>query len=308
LAIANTLPLLFIGRIIAGMCGASLTTGFAYTADISPPEKRAQNFGILSAAVGLGFIIGPFLGGVFSQFGTRAPFIAAAFLSLLNWLYGFFILPESLKPENRRIFSFKRANPFGAFIQFKKNKSIRLLLIAMFFLFMAAQVMPSIWPFYTKYLFNWSDLKIGYSLTFVGVMVAIVKGGLIKWTQQKIGPIRSVYMGLLFNLVGLSLFAFITQSWAINMVILIYCLGGIAPPSLQGIVSGRMPANEQGELQGVITSLLSLSNILSPLIMTHLFYFFSQKNTPTYFPGMPFLIAAAIILPCFLLCFRGLRR
>jgi MFS transporter, DHA1 family, tetracycline resistance protein len=185
LALANTLPLLFLGRIIAGICGSSLTTGFAYVADISLPEKRAQNFGIIGAAIGLGFIIGPFLGGVFSQFGTRVPFIAAACLCLVNWLYGFFILPESLPKESRRTFNFRRASPFGAFVQLKKNKAIRMLLLVLFFLFFAGQVMPSIWPFYTKYLYKWSDLEIGYSLAFVGIMVAIVKGGLLGWIQKK---------------------------------------------------------------------------------------------------------------------------
>ncbi len=308
LALANTLSFLFLGRIIAGICGASLTTGFAYVADISPPEKRARNFGIIGAAIGLGFIIGPFLGGVFSQFGTRTPFIAAACLSLLNWLYGFFILPESLQQENRRAFNFRRANPFGAFIQLKKNKAIRMLLIVLFFLFLAGQVMPSIWPFYTKYLYKWSDLEIGYSLAFVGIMVAIVKGGLINWTQKKFGPIRSVYIGLVLNMLGLSLFAFASQSWMVYAFTLVYCLGGIAPPSLQGIISGRMSANEQGELQGMISSLISLSNILSPLIMTHLFYFFTKENAPVHFPGASFAVAAILIFLGFLLCVRELRK
>lgn len=212
LATANTLPLLFLGRIIAGICGASFQTSFAYIADVSPPEKRAQNFGMIGAAFGFGFIIGPFIGGIFSEFGTRAPFVAAACLSLLNWLYGFFILPESLKTENRRTFEIKRANPFGAFVQMKKNKDIRMLLLVMFFLYLAGQVMPAIWPFYTKYLYKWSDKEIGYSLAFVGVMVATVQGGLIKWAQKKFGPVRSVYIGVIFYMAGLSLFAFANQS------------------------------------------------------------------------------------------------
>ena len=252
LAVANTLPLLFLGRIIAGICGASFQTSFAYIADVSPPEKRAQNFGMMGAAFGFGFIIGPFIGGMFSEFGTRAPFIAAACLSLLNWLYGFFILPESLKPENRRAFDIKRANPFGAFVQLKKNKQIRILVIGMFLLYLAGQVMPAIWPFYTKFLFSWSDREIGYSLAFVGVMVAVVQGGLIRWTQKKFGPIRSIYIGILLYMVGLSLFAFASQSWMLYVFTLVYCLGGIAPPSLQGIISGRMPANEQGDRKSVV--------------------------------------------------------
>ena len=307
LTFANTLPLLFIGRIIAGICGASITAGFAYVTDISSPGKRAQNFGIIGAAVGLGFIIGPFLGGLLSEFGSRIPFVAAAILSLCNWIYGFFILPESLKKENRREFDLKRANPFGAFLQLKKNKSVRMLLIVMFFLFLAAQVMPSVWPFYTKYLYKWTDLEIGYSLAFVGVMVAIVKGGFIKWTVDRFGSVRSVYIGMLFNMIGLSLFAFATQSWMVYAFTLIYCLGGIAPPSLQAIISLRMPDNEQGELQGMITSLMSLSNIISPLIMTHLFYYFCKENAHQYFPGAPFALAAIITFCGFLLCLVELK-
>lgn len=308
LALAKTLPLLFLGRIISGICGASITTSFAYVADISSPEKRAQNFGIIGAAIGLGFIIGPFMGGMLSEFGTRVPFFASAVLSLLNWLYGFFILPESLKIENRRKFNLKRANPFGAFLQLKKNKAIRMLLVALFFLFVAGQVMPAVWPFYTKYLYKWSDLEIGYSLAFVGVMVAIVKSGLIRWTQKFFGPIRSVYIGLLFYVLGLSLFACANQPWMLYVFILVYCLGGIALPSLQAIISGRMHANEQGELQGMITSLISLSNILAPLIMTHLFYFFTKENGSVNFPGAPFAVAAILVSIGIAFCIRELKK
>lgn len=164
LSFANTLPLLFVGRVIAGICGASFTTSFAYIADVSAPEKRAQNFGMMGAAFGLGFIIGPMLGGLFSGLGVRAPFVAAACFSIINWLYGYFILPESLKPENRRNFDIKRANPFGAFAQLRKSKNIRTLVVGVFLLYLAGQVMPSIWPFYTKFMFHWSDREIGYSL------------------------------------------------------------------------------------------------------------------------------------------------
>ncbi|MCX6295536.1 MAG: MFS transporter, partial [Bacteroidetes bacterium] len=219
----------------------------------------------------------------------------------------FFILPESLKKENRREFNMKRANPFGAFVHLKKKKSIRLLLIALFFLFLAGQVMPSVWPFYTKYLFKWTDLEIGYSLAFVGVMVAVVKGGLIRWTQKEFGPIGSVYIGLVFYIIGLSLFTFANQPWMLYAFTLVYCLGGIAPPSLQGIISGRMPANEQGELQGIITSLISLSNIISPLIMTHLFYFYTTERSVIHFPGAPFAAAAVLVFLGFFLCILELR-
>jgi len=297
LALANSLPFLFIGKIIAGICGSSISTSFAYVADISVPEKRAQNFGLIGAAVGLAFIIGPFLGGLLSEFGTRVPFIAAASLSLLNWLYGFFILPESLKSENKRAFRIKRSNPFTAFMQIKKNKSLRLLFVVLFLLLVSGQVMPSIWPFYTKYVYKWSDLEIGYSLAFVGMMLAIVKGGFIKWMQTRFGSIHTVYIGLVLNIIGLGLFAFSNQAWMVYAFALIYCLSGIAQPSLQGIISGKMGNNEQGELQSTITLLISLSNIISPFIMTHTYYYFTKENNSFDFPGAAF--AAAALITCF---------
>ncbi len=307
LTFADTLTLLFIGRIIAGVCGASFTTAFACIADVSEPEKRAQNFGLIGAAFGLGFIIGPVLGGIFSEYGSRAPFVAAAILSLLNFIYGFFILPETLKPENRRAFNIKRANPFGAFMQLKRSKHIRTLILGMFMLYLAGQVMPAIWPFYTKFMYQWTDRQIGYSLGFVGVMVSIVQGGLIKFSQQKFGSEKAIYIGLLMYFVGLVLFAFANQAWMMYAFTFIYALGGIAPPSIQGIISGRVAANEQGELQGMVTALNSITTILSPLIMTNLFYQFTKPDAPVYFPGAAFAAAALLILVGAFFVVRGLK-
>ncbi len=307
LTFADTLTLLFIGRIIAGVCGASFTTAFACIADVSEPEKRAQNFGLIGAAFGLGFIIGPVLGGIFSEYGSRAPFVAAAILSLLNFIYGFFILPETLKPENRRAFNIKRANPFGAFMQLKRSKHIRTLILGMFMLYLAGQVMPAIWPFYTKFMYQWTDRQIGYSLGFVGVMVSIVQGGLIKFSQQKFGSEKAIYIGLLMYFVGLVLFAFANQAWMMYAFTFIYALGGIAPPSIQGIISGRVAANEQGELQGMVTALNSITTILSPLIMTNLFYQFTKPDAPVYFPGAAFAAAALLILAGAYFIVRGLK-
>jgi DHA1 family tetracycline resistance protein-like MFS transporter len=307
LTFANTLPLLFIGRIIAGVCGASFTTAFACIADVSAPEKRAQNFGLMGAAFGLGFIIGPVIGGVFSEYGSRAPFVAAAVLSLLNFLYGYFILPETLKPENRRAFNIKRANPFGAFMELKRSKHIRTLILGMFMLYLAGQVMPAIWPFYTKFMYHWTDRQIGYSLGFVGIMVSIVQGGLIKFTQEKFGSTRAIYIGLILYFVGLVLFALANQAWMMYAFTFIYALGGIAPPAIQAIISGRVAANEQGELQGMTTALNSISTILSPLIMTNLFYQFTKTDAPVYFPGAAFAAAALLILVGAFFVYRGLQ-
>lgn len=308
LANATSLTMLFAGRIIAGICGASFTTGFAYVADISAPEKRAQNFGLIGTAFGLGFIIGPLLGGVFSEFGTRVPFIAAAVLSLLNLLYGFFVLPESLLASNRRNFNLSRANPLGAFYQLRANGNIKLSLFALFFIFLAVQVMPAVWPFYTKYLFHWTDLEIGYSLAFVGLMVALVKSGLIKLAQKVVGPYGSVYYGLFFYFLGLSLFTFVNQAWMIYAIMPFYCLGGVASPSLQGIISSKVTASEQGELQGAITSIMSLSNILAPILMSNLFYLFTKESDIPKFPGAPFALSALFIAFSFYLCKKNFKK
>jgi MFS transporter, DHA1 family, tetracycline resistance protein len=308
LSFANTLVLLFVGRIIAGVCGASFTTAFAYIADVSAPEKRAQNFGMMGAAFGLGFIIGPIIGGIASGFGSRVPFMVAASLSLLNFLFGYFSLPESLSTENRRSFSFKRANPLGAFIQLRKSKHIRVLIFGMFLLYLAGQVMPAIWPFYTKFMYHWTDTEIGYSLAFVGVMVSIVQGGLIKQSQKWFGSEKAVVIGLLLYFIGLCLFAVATQSWMMYAFTFVYALGGIAPPTIQGIISSRVAANEQGELQGMMTALTSVSTILSPLLMTNLFYHFSKETTNYYFPGAAFAAAAILVLLAAIIVFRELKQ
>lgn len=296
LAVANTLPLLFLGRLIAGIGGASFTTGFAYIADVSAPEKKAQNFGLVGAAFGLGFIIGPLLGGLLSGLGPRAPFIAAACLSLLNFLYGLFILPESLKPENRRPFNFKRANPFGAFRQMLLRKDIRLLVLVMFLLYTGGQAMPATWAFFTKYKFDWSDKMVGYSLAFVGLVVAAVQGVLIRLTQKKFGNHPTVVTGLILYTIGMLLFAFAGQAWMMFGFTLIYALGGVAPPTIQATISSRVAMNEQGETQGLITSVTSIASIVSPLLMTQLFKTFTQENAPLHFPGAAFMAATLLFI------------
>ena len=183
-----------------------------------------------------------------------------------------------------------------------------MLVFVMFLLYLAGQVMPAIWPFFTKYLFKWTDREIGYSLAFVGVMVVIVQGGLIKFSQRVFGPIRSVYVGIVMYMIGLALFAFVSQSWMAYLFTFVYSLGGIAPPSLQGIISSKIPANEQGELQGMMTALTSVSTILSPLIMTNLFYLFTKENTPLYFPGAAFAVAAIIVGVGLIICIRELNK
>ncbi len=304
-AIAPTLSWLFIARILAGITGASFTTASAYIADISEPEKRAQNFGIIGAAFGLGFIVGPVLGGVLGQFGSRVPFIAAAILSFVNWLYGYFILPESLPKDKRRKFDIKRANPLGSFLRLLKFPVIFSLAISMFFLYLAGQVNPSIWSYFTMLRFNFNEAWVGYSLGFVGIMVAIVQGGLIRVVIPKFGPWKSVFIGFAFHIIGFVAFSLSTEAWMLFAFIVPFSLGGIAGPALQGIISSEVPANEQGELQGSITSLMSISAIFGPPIFTGLFNFYTKTPEVQFFPGAPFAAAAAFCVLATVLVVRS---
>lgn len=301
LAFAPTIGWLFVGRVIAGLMGASFTTGGAYIADVSPPEKRAQNFGMIGAAFGLGFIIGPVLGGLLGQFGSRVPFLAAAGLSLLNWLYGFFVLPESLKPENRRPFDLKRANPVGSMTNLYKYPVIIGLAGSIFLIYIANHAVQSTWTYYTMEKFSWTEKTVGYSLGFVGIISAVVQGGLIRMIIPAIGPTRSLFVGLLLYAIGNILFAFATKGWMMFAITVPYCLGGITMPALQGIISNRVPPNAQGELQGAFTSLMSLASIVGPMVMTGLFYAFTNDPGGVYFPGAPLLLGAALTVASILL-------
>ncbi len=296
LALAPTFGWLFIGRIIAGVTGASFTTATAYIADVSTAETRAKNFGLIGAAFGLGFVIGPALGGLLAGFGVRAPFYAAAGLCLLNALYGYFVLPESLDKQHRRPFEWKRANPFGSLQFLRKTKGIGNLAFCFFLIYMAAQSVQGNWNFFTIHRFGWTEGLVGISLAVVGVLVGAVQAGLIRITQPKLGDEKSIYLGLLFYTMGLVLFAFATEGWMMFAFLVPYCLGGIAGPSLQATLSQHVPPNEQGELQGALTSLMSLTTIIGPLIMNNLFTYFTTDKAPFYFPGISFLLGALFML------------
>ncbi len=307
LAFAPTIFWLFIGRIIAGITGASITTASAYIADISTPEKRAQNFGMIGAAFGLGFIIGPFLGGQLSHFGTRWPFYGAAALTLINWLYGYFVLPESLDKAHRREFSWKRANPVGALLHLVKYPVIAGLVLSIGLIYFAAHAVQTTWSYYTIEKFKWSKAMVGNSLAVVGVCVALVQGVLIRKIIPKLGQEKSVYIGLALYTLGFLLFAYASQTWMMFAFTIVYCLGGIAGPSIQGLISTHVPANEQGELQGALTSLMSLTSIFGPLAMTYLFAFFTSPKAPVYLPAAPFLLGAFLTLISTILAYRTLK-
>ncbi len=307
LAQAPNITWLFIGRMIAGIGGASITTASAYIADISEPEKRAQNFGMIGAAFGLGFIIGPVIGGLLGELGPRIPFYAAAGLSLLNWLYGYFVIPESLDQENRRPFSWKRANPVGTLLHLKRYPAILGLFASIFLVYLAAHAVQSTWAYYTIETFKWSEADVGYSLGFVGVVVALVQGVLIRPVVKAIGQVKAIYVGLAFNAFGLSLFAFATEGWMIYAILVPYALGGFAGPSMQSIITSQVPGDEQGELQGGMTSMASVTSIIGPVMMTSIFAYFTDTANQIYFPGAPFIVATVLAIISMILVIRSLR-
>lgn len=310
LALAPAYNWLFIGRIIAGMTGASFTTATAYIADISKDEtSRAKNFGMIGAAFGMGFILGPALGGLVAHFwGIRAPFYTAAVLCLLNCIYGFFLLPESLDKNHRRAFEWKRANPLGSLKFLTQHPEIGGLAFGFFLIYLGAQSVQGNWNFFTMYRFGWSEGMVGISLAVVGVLIGAVQAGLTRVINPKIGNEKSIYLGLSLYTMGLLLFAFATQSWMMFAFLIPYCLGGICGPSLQSIISGHVPSNQQGELQGALTSLMSLTTIVGPLIMNGTFAYFTSAKAPFYFPGMHFLIGAACMLISILITRQVLTR
>ncbi len=306
LALAPTYEWLFVGRIIAGITGASLTTGLAYIADISTAENRAKNFGMVGAAFGLGFIIGPVLGGLLGSIGPRIPFYVSAAISLLNWLYGYFILPESLSKENRRPFSWKRANPMGTLLHLRKYPAISGLIISLALIQLASHAVQSNWNYFTIYQFNWSEKMVGISLGVVGILVAVVQGGLIRYINPWLGNEKSIYIGLLLYAAGIVLFGVATQGWMMFVFLVPYCFGGIAQPALQAVMAGHVPANAQGELQGGLTSIMSAAAIVGPLLMNNLFFYFSRSSAPVHFPGAPFLLGALMLVVSVALAYRTL--
>lgn len=308
MGLSTTIWWLFAGRLLSGITGASFTTASAYIADVSPPEKRAQNFGLIGVAFGLGFIIGPVIGGLLGQFGVRTPFFAAAALAFLNALYGYFILPESLSAENRRAFDWRRANPWGSFKKIASGPVILWLSIAFLCLSVAGHANQSMWSYITMEKFKWDSEMVGWSLGWVGLSVAVVQGGLTRLIIPKLGQRWSAYTGLMLYTVGFLLFAFATRGWMMFAFMVPFALGGIAGPALQGIMSGLVPPNEQGELQGSMTGLMSAASIIGPLLMSNIFYFFTHDQAPFYFPGVPFLVGAFLSLVSLIIVVQTLRK
>ena len=294
LAFAPNLTWFYVGRIVAGITGANFAAATAYIADVSPPEKRAANFGLVGAAFGVGFIIGPLLGGVLGHWGLRVPFLAAGALTLINWLYGYFILPESLKPENRRELNWECANPFGAFMELARRPKVFGLAMCAFLSFVAHQVYPSIWVLYTGYRYQWTPFWNSVSLAVVGVCAAIVQGWLTGKVVKSLGEWKTAFIGLLVTAVAYIAYGLSTEGWMIYIFIVIGSIGGLAGPAVQGLITNSVADDEQGAVQGAITSLESVSGVVGPLIVTSLFSHFIKPTASVILPGAPFFACAII--------------
>ena len=296
LSFAPNLSWLVVGRIVAGIAGASITTANAYIADISRPETRAQNFGLVGVAFGLGFIFGPALGGVLGGITIRLPFVVSAVLVLLNWLYGFFVLPESLPPEHRSGFSWRKANPVGSFGQLGAYPLVAGLAAVFILVSLAQRGLETVWVLYTGYRFGWGEQANGLTLGLVGVMAVLVQGVLIRPTIARLGERRTILVGLGFSTLTFLFYGLASQGWMMVAVIVAGSFGGVAGPAVQGLVAGSVAPNEQGKVQGALTSLISLSSIAAPLIFTTgLFSFFTSELAPFKLPGAPFFLGSVLL-------------
>ena len=305
---APTLWLLFAGRALAGIAGATYSTANAFIADVSPPDRRAQNFGLIGAGFGVGFIAGPLIGGLAGELGTRAPFFVAAALAMINFAYGALVLPETLAPENRRRFDWRRANPLGAARQIASMPMIAWFFLAMFLFDLAHHSYPAVWSFYAKEAFAWTNAEIGLSLAIVGVSFAVAQGWLIRIVIPRLGETGTAFWGFAVSIAGLVLFGVATEGWMVYAIIPFTGLGALITPAMTALMSRRVPADAQGELQGALTGVLGVTLIISPVLMTQIFGHFTSASAPAYLPGAPFL-AAAVLMALALVPFSlGVRR
>jgi MFS transporter, DHA1 family, tetracycline resistance protein len=305
---APTIGWLFVGRAIAGIAGASFTPAYAYVADISPPEKRAQNFGLMGAAFGLGFILGPAIGGLLGGLGPRAPFFTAGVIALANGTFGVIALPESLPQDSRRPFEWRRANPLGTLRQIRKYPAVTWLLGALFLWQLGHQVLPSTWAFYTISKFHWTSAEVGYSLAFVGTVMALAQGMLTRVLIPWLGGERhAAAAGMTAAGIAYLGYALVPAGWMMYVVSLSTAVFAMTYPSMNALASRQIPANAQGELQGAVASLYSLSSIFGPPLMTQVFGYFSRDEAVVHFPGAAFLTAALLTAACGALFARAMR-
>ncbi len=306
---APTIGWLFAGRVIAGIMGASFTTAHAYIADVSPPETRARNFGLVGVAFGLGFIFGPVAGGLLGGVDLRLPFFASAGLALVNWLYGFFVLPESLPPEKRDSFSWRKANPVGSLFVLGSNRLLAGLSVSFVFIGLAQRGLETAWVLYTGHRFGWDERANGLSLGLVGVMAAVVQGGLVQPVIRRWGERRAVLGGLAVAVATFLGYGLATEGWMLLVFIVLGSVGGVAGPAIQSMVAGSVTARDQGKVQGGIQSLMSLTAIVAPILFTSvLFGYFTSPTAPFQLPGAPFLLGALMYVTALVLLARLFRR
>jgi len=307
MAVAPSLGWLFLGRVISGITGASITAANAYIADVSPPAQRGRNFGLLGACFGVGFVLGPAFGGLLARYGLRMPFVAAAVLNLANALYGFFVLPESHPQERRRPFAWRRANPLAALGALRVHPEVFGLAAVVALERLAHDSLPSTWVLYTMYRFQWSELQVGLSLAAVGIMSVIVSGGLTgrviaRWRER-----RTLIGGLLISAGSFVAYGLATQGWMLYATIVAGSLGAVAGPAMQALITARVAADEQGAIQGALSSVRGVTGILAPLLATSLFGYFTSPAAPVHVPGAAFLLSALLLGAALGMAIRTLR-
>ncbi|PRX56985.1 MFS transporter [Flagellimonas meridianipacifica] len=305
---APTIMWLFVGRFLAGITGASVTVATAYIADISTVEEKAKNFGLIGAAFGLGFIIGPGIGGFFGDINIRLPFYIAAGLTFANFLFGYFVVPESLSKEKRRPIDKMKMIPGVSLVALRRYKGVLILIFAFFMANLAGQALPSVWSYYCIELFSWSPKQIGVSLVVVGLLVAFVQGFLVGKAVEWFGKRKVVTIGFLLWTLGMFLFSQADEPWMLYAFLIPYALGGIAGPTVQGIISNQVSEKEQGILQGSITSLVSITAILGQLVFAPVFYYFIRPETTFYFPGAAYALGAIFLLIALILAITAMKR
>lgn len=308
MALASTLPLLYVGRVISGVTGAGMTVASSYMADVSDDSNRSANFGLIGAAFGLGFVVGPMIGGLLSQYGYAAPFFGAAALNLVGFLFGWLVLPESLPKEKRRKIEVSRLNPFLSLKKVLRPSALLVLFWVYFLIYLAGQSHPSIWTLYTQEKFGWSAREVGLSLSFLGVIIAISQAWLTRVLIPKWGEENSLLIGLVFEVIAFIGFAWAPSGIWMYAVLLLFSISGLAGPALQSLISKDVPSEEQGELQGTLISIASVTSIIGPLIYTGAFSEFTKSKTHFYFPGAPYIVAAIICVVALLLYAKKIKK
>ena len=306
---APTIAWLFAGRVLAGVMGASFTTANAYIADVSEPENRARNYGLIGVVFGLGFIVGPALGGVLGGIHLRLPFFVAAGLALLNWLYGFFVLPESLPPEHRSPLAWRKASPWGSLGHLRTYPLVAGLAVVFVFFSLAQRGLENVWVLYTGHRYGWDERANGLALALVGLMAVLVQGGLVRPAIRRFGERSCVRFGLALSVLAFLGYGLATEGWMLLVIIVFGSLAGLAGPAIQSMVAGAVGPSDQGKVQGALTSLMSLTSIVAPLVFTAgLFSYFTSAGAVAHLPGAPFLLGAVLLFAALVTVVRLFRR